>query len=353
MQWPSTVLCALPITMSARKRWGAEQNPEMVKGAKQIALSLRLESGSEMLNVVDKNAQLFYKYYTDYCRPMVERIPRSDSNNRKRAKNNITGGAGRLKKDFTVLILKSLLDRLLDEFRHLARSFSAAFHVVQSETELSDELGATIHELLKLIHDCECTDQARAIVGSSIHDAIDENARREGDLASTKKSLEKLAEASGSPGCTFPKIEDCVVDAMSIIASRSSPSDVSLPVPLVSSRFPTSPAPLGPVDFSFSMLTGASHPAADVLTSQVNHSNLEVPPKPSWKKHAHFKLVPRSVKNNAAATRTNHTRKGRVNLYRDVVAHYANIVAAIRDATFVLYRATQHRKDRIGFICAA
>ncbi len=257
----------------------------MQENAKKCSQALLWLPPKQMLYQAEESTEKFYRSYNDINKSEVMKIPRCDQEKRKKFMNNITGRACKLKKDFTVALYKYLLEGIMERISTALVTFEAT-------------PGAHAAAVAPRIAKFRATSMARAASGASVHDAIEESARREGELAGKHVYERKLAEAARSP------------------PSRSSPSTTISAIEL---SLPWAQA----VDAA--------------IESQSNRSSSDASRRSSGRRSSrNSKTVARSIKNNVAATITNQKRRSLVVIYRQQVEEHANLLADIQEATATL-----------------
>lgn len=316
----------------------------MDANAKKCSEALLWLHPKEMLHHADASSDKFYREYYDRNKSEVLKIPKSNQGRRKKAMNNITGRASKLKKDWTVAVSRCLLDGLVERVTLAADSFDSAVSSLSSdcnsgENGIDDE---KIQALVRRVAEFRAAAATRASAGTTVHDVIKQNACRDGERAGQWVFERKLAE---------------------VATSISTPPSLALPSPVMS-IVPTTPSPSAndPLSALELALAWPSHAAAvDAAIETVTPEPaaqapvLQLPPAVLATNHSQYgspspvkckvtspggngngrsaKSVARSIKNNVAATRTNQTRRSLVLIYRQQVEEHANLLADLQEVT--------------------
>lgn len=257
----------------------------MQENAKTCSQALLWLPPNQVLPHADACTEEFYRSYNNINKSEVMKIPRCDPERRKKFMNNITGRACKLKKDWQVAVYKCLLEGLIERISSAVDSFEAA-------------PGAQGTAIASRVAEFRAAAAARAASGATVHEAIDESARREGERAGKNVYERKLAEAAlasltlETPSPVIAPIEHSLTWAQVVDAAIESRGDQSSPGPL--------------------------SPSQGRVRSRGK------------------KNVTRSIKNNVAATITNHKRRSLVAIYRQQVQEHVNLLADIQEATATL-----------------
>lgn len=325
---------ATPTRRSSRSPFDHGMNVHVTKAAR-LLLCL---NPRDILAQVEHSTKVFYKSYISLHRCEVQIIPKSDTLKRKKAMNNISGRASKLKKDWLIALLHVLTDGLREQIAATAAAFlpfvdSAPPHL-RAHVEA---MAARIEQFRRSQAEC-------AAASTSIHDLIIKSARADGRRASETVFQRKLAEATSASASpldsttqsdrdppaaltmlALPPVATSLIDAPTLLTPMT-PQEPASPLDILS--LPSlAPAAAAAIDDALEPFT----PEALTATPEIRLPPAIADATASPQERRHAKSVTRKIKNTAAATRTNQTRRSLVSIYTKHVEMYASFLADLSD----------------------